>query len=103
MSDRYLFCRNVSIIHHYSLDHLSNYISVNALVIYIYIYIYKNKPNKTISSEIKEKTYPTVTSNMFEPTDDDTAISPFPCFATKTLVIKSGTDVPAAKKVNPIT
>ena len=49
------------------------------------------------------KSYPTVTSNIFEPTDDDTAISPFPCFATKTLVIKSGTDVPAAKKVNPIT
>lgn len=46
---------------------------------------------------------PTVTSKMLEPTDDDTAISPFPCFATKTLVIKSGTDVPAAKKVNPIT
>ena len=49
------------------------------------------------------KSYPTVTSNMLEPTDDDTAISPFPCFATKTLVIKSGTDVPAAKKVKPIT
>ena len=67
------------------------------------LYRRKSKLNGIISSNIKEKTYPTVTSNMFEPTDDDTAISPFPCFATKTLVIKSGTDVPAAKKVNPIT
>ena len=51
----------------------------------------------------KSKSYPTVTSNMLEPTDDDTAMSPLPCFATKTLVIKSGTDVPAAKNVNPMT
>ena len=63
----------------------------------------KVRLNHPISSKIIDKTYPTVTSNMFEPTDDDTAISPFPCFATKTLVIKSGTDVPAAKKVNPMT
>ena len=49
------------------------------------------------------KTYPTVTSKMLEPTDDDTAMSPLPCFATKTLVIKSGTDVPAAKNVKPMT
>merc|ERR1719273_2648634 len=40
---------------------------------------------------------------MLEPTDEDTAISPLPCFATKTLVIKSGTDVPAAKNVKPMT
>jgi len=26
---------------------------------------------------------------MFEPTDDETAMSPLPCLATKTLVIKS--------------
>ncbi len=48
-------------------------------------------------------TYPTVTSKMFEPTDEETAMSPLPCFATRTLVIKSGTEVPAARKVKPIT
>ena len=40
---------------------------------------------------------------MFDPTDEETAMSPLPCFATKTLVIRSGTEVPAAKKVRPIT
>ena len=40
---------------------------------------------------------------MFEPTEDETAMSPFPCLATRTLVIKSGTEVPAARKVRPIT
>ncbi len=40
---------------------------------------------------------------MFEPTDEETAMSPLPCFATRTLVIKSGTEVPAARKVKPIT
>ena len=49
------------------------------------------------------KSYPTVTSNMLEPTDEETAISPNPFLATITLVIKSGIDVPAAKNVNPIT
>ena len=53
--------------------------------------------------EIDRASYPIVTSNMFDPTEEETAISPFPCFATSTLVMRSGTDVPAAKKVNPIT
>ena len=47
--------------------------------------------------------YPTVTSKMFDPTDDETAISPKPFRATITLVIKSGMEVPAAKNVRPIT
>ena len=46
--------------------------------------------------------YPTVTSKMFDPTDDDTAMSPKPFLATITLVIRSGMEVPAAKKVRPI-
>ncbi|TRY67508.1 hypothetical protein TCAL_16956 [Tigriopus californicus] len=40
---------------------------------------------------------------MFEPTEEDTAISPLPCLATRTLVMRSGTEVPAAKKVRPMT
>ena len=47
--------------------------------------------------------YPTVTSNMLEPTDEETAMSPNPFRATITLVIKSGIEVPAAKNVSPIT
>ena len=50
-----------------------------------------------------KKTYPTVTSKILEPTEDDTAMSPFPCLATRTLVIRSGTEVPAARNVRPIT
>lgn len=45
---------------------------------------------------------PTVTSKIFDPIDDDTAMSPRPFFATITEVIKSGTEVPAAKNVSPI-
>ena len=47
--------------------------------------------------------YPTVTSNMLEPTEEETAMSPKPFLATMTLVIRSGIDVPAARKVRPIT
>ena len=39
---------------------------------------------------------------MFEPTDEETAMSPKPFRATITLVIKSGIEVPAAKNVSPI-
>jgi len=46
---------------------------------------------------------PTVTSKIFEPTEDETAMSPKPFRATMTLVIRSGIEVPAAKKVRPIT
>ncbi len=42
-------------------------------------------------------------SKILLPTDEETAISPHPFLATITLVIKSGTEVPAAKKVNPTT
>ena len=42
-------------------------------------------------------------SKMFDPTEEETAISPSPLRATMTDVIKSGIDVPAAKKVSPIT
>ena len=48
-------------------------------------------------------TYPTVTSKILLPTDEETAISPNPFLATITLVIKSGIEVPAAKNVSPIT
>merc|ERR1719495_765674 len=46
---------------------------------------------------------PTVTSKMLEPMEELTAISPWPCLATSTEVIRSGTEVPAAKKVRPMT
>ena len=39
---------------------------------------------------------------MLDPTDEETAMSPFPCLATSTLVMRSGTDVPAARNVRPI-
>ena len=38
-----------------------------------------------------------------KPIELETAISPNPFFATITEVIKSGTEVPAAKNVSPIT
>ena len=47
--------------------------------------------------------YPTVTSKMLDPTEEETAMSPKPLRATITLVMRSGIDVPAAKKVRPIT
>ena len=49
------------------------------------------------------KTYPTVTSKMLLPTEEDTAMSPNPFLATMTLVMRSGMDVPAARNVRPIT
>lgn len=49
------------------------------------------------------KSYPTQMSKMFDPTDEETAISPRPFRATITDVIKSGIEVPAARKVKPIT
>jgi hypothetical protein len=48
-------------------------------------------------------THPTVTSNILLPTELDTAISPNPFRATMTEVIKSGMEVPAARKVRPMT
>lgn len=45
---------------------------------------------------------PMQTSNMFEPIDDDTAISPSPWRATITEERRSGTLVPAARKVRPM-
>merc|ERR1719464_1654511 len=42
-------------------------------------------------------------SKILLPMDELTAISPMPIFATITELNKSGTDVPAAKKVSPIT
>jgi hypothetical protein len=47
--------------------------------------------------------YPTVTSKIFDPTEDETAISPKPFRATMTLVMRSGIEVPAARKVKPMT
>lgn len=52
---------------------------------------------------IQFPTYPTVTSKMLLPTELETAMSPKPLRATITEVIKSGMDVPAARKVRPIT
>ncbi|KAH9418827.1 hypothetical protein DERP_004153 [Dermatophagoides pteronyssinus] len=48
------------------------------------------------------KTIMKTTSNIFEPIELDTAISPRPLRATRTDVIRSGIDVPAAKNVRPI-
>lgn len=48
-------------------------------------------------------TYPIVTSNILLPMELDTAMSPKPFLATKTLVIRSGMLVPAARNVSPIT
>ena len=48
-------------------------------------------------------THPTVTSKMLLPTEEETAMSPKPFLATMTEVIRSGMEVPAAKKVSPIT
>ena len=45
---------------------------------------------------------PMVTSKIFEPMELETAISPWPFLATITDVIRSGTLVPAARKVNPM-
>merc|ERR1719189_2210329 len=41
---------------------------------------------------------PTVTSNRLDPMLEDTAMSPLPSLATSTEVIRSGTEVPAARK-----
>merc|ERR1712203_195944 len=57
---------------------------------------------KTIVYSNHGKGNPTVTSKILDPTDDDTAMSPKPFLATITLVIRSGIEVPAAKKVRPI-
>lgn len=46
--------------------------------------------------------YPTVMSNMLEPTELDTAMSPKPFLATITLVMRSGIEVPAARIVRPM-
>lgn len=40
---------------------------------------------------------------MLLPTEEETAMSPKPFLATITLVMRSGIDVPAARKVNPMT
>lgn len=44
-----------------------------------------------------------MTSKIFEPTEEETAMSPNPLRATIILVNKSGMEVPAAKNVRPIT
>mmetsp|Transcript_19697 Transcript_19697/g.57502 ORF Transcript_19697/g.57502 Transcript_19697/m.57502 type:complete len:244 (-) Transcript_19697:1459-2190(-) len=46
---------------------------------------------------------PTATSKMLDPMDDDTAMSPRPCRATMTEESRSGTEVPAARMVSPMT
>ena len=53
--------------------------------------------------QMQNPAYPTVTSKMLDPTEDDTAMSPKPFLATMTLVIRSGMEVPAARKVRPMT
>ena len=49
------------------------------------------------------KFYPTVTSKMFDPMEDDTTISPFDCLTTNILEIRSGMDVATDIKTRPIT
>lgn len=52
--------------------------------------------------DVDDNPYPTVMSNMLEPTELDTAISPKPFLATMTLVMRSGMEVPAARIVRPM-
>lgn len=54
------------------------------------------------SQNEKNRTDPIVTSKMLLPTELETAMSPSPFRATRTDVIKSGIEVPAAKNVRPI-
>ena len=66
------------------------------------------KSSTRLDYEIKNygksvSSHPTVTSKMLLPTDEETAMSPNPFLATMTEVIRSGMEVPAARKVNPIT
>lgn len=49
-----------------------------------------------------KQTYPIVTSKRLLPTELDTAMSPYPLRATRTLVIRSGILVPAASTVSPM-
>ena len=67
------------------------------------MYIWFLSQNHILRIFKPSKTYPTVTSKMLEPTEEETAMSPKPLRATMTLVMRSGMDVPAAKKVRPIT
>jgi len=60
-------------------------------------------PPILLTSRRKLHTYPIVTSNKLLPIELDTAMSPKPFLATKTLVIRSGILVPAAKNVKPMT
>lgn len=46
--------------------------------------------------------HPTVMSNMLDPTELETAMSPRPFRATMTLVMRSGMEVPAARIVKPM-
>ena len=55
------------------------------------------------SKKDEKVAHPTVTSKMLLPTEEETAMSPKPFLATMTEVIRSGMEVPAARKVNPIT
>ena len=42
-------------------------------------------------------------SNVFDPMLLETAMEPFPCLETMRLEMTSGTEVPTARKVSPIT
>ena len=42
-------------------------------------------------------------SNVFDPMLFETAMEPFPCLETMRLEMTSGTEVPTARKVSPIT
>ena len=58
---------------------------------------------KMNSDNNNNRTNPIVTSKILLPTELETAISPKPFLATRTEVMRSGIDVPAARNVNPMT
>ena len=93
---------------------------VSFLVVFRYVYmklssqlsqiwlnqVVKHKHATLFSAFRKEEslvTHPIVTSNMLLPIELDTAMSPKPFLATRTLVMRSGMLVPAARKVRPMT
>lgn len=64
----------------------------------------KNQRRKAkMNSDNNNRTNPIVTSKILLPTELETAISPKPFLATRTEVMRSGIDVPAARNVNPMT
>lgn len=86
--------------HHFCLDfteHLVMFIKIECAFNYVHFWTQVPESKET------KLTYPIVTSNILLPMELETAMSPNPFLATKTLVMRSGILVPAARNVSPIT